>query len=523
MFNGLGRIWEAIVGLVLIAYIVNRLGAEGYGLWSVVAAFTGYAALFDVDFGSGYTKYVAEYTTKDERQKISELITSGLVFYLGFGLIFVGSLWPTLGFLLDTMGSFFEDSAGSWSDASKREEIKFLVQWSLVLFSVGNCIAPFTAVQAGLQRMGITNAIGVATSFIKIGATVYYLENGFGVKGLLYTQAWVLGVFLVCSIFMAFRLCPEMRITPSRVSRSILNKLFQFGWRTQVSRLSNLVMFQTDIIVIAFVLNDLRLAGLYQIGVELANKVRQIPAILWSALIPAASDMGAREEYERLQQLYIRSTKYVAMLVIPMVAFVGGSAELLIPVWQGFDTKWTISIGVLQWIIFGYIADIIPGAGVTVALGMGRPDVQMKAGLISLSVNIGLTLVLVKTIGFWGIPIATAISMHVSWFWFMGAMRNVMNVGLGTLLRDAIRGATIAAIPVATFAFGGTLLSASIESRLEGLLGLGCMLAFCIAMYLAAIKRPTNFDETDLNFMDHTLKLKHLPGYEKWSRSLRDV
>jgi O-antigen/teichoic acid export membrane protein len=48
MFNGLGRIWEAAVGLVLVAYIVNRLGAEGYGLWSVVAAFTGYAALFDV-------------------------------------------------------------------------------------------------------------------------------------------------------------------------------------------------------------------------------------------------------------------------------------------------------------------------------------------------------------------------------------------------------------------------------------------------------------------------------------------
>jgi len=522
-FNGLGRLWEAAVGLVLIAYIVSRLGAEGYGLWSVVAAFTGYAALFDVGFGSGYAKYVAEYAAKGERGKISGVVTSGLFFYLIFGAVFVGVLWPATGFLMDGMARVFGDSSGSWSDAARRDDIRYLVQWSLVLFAVGNCVAPFTAVQAGLQRMGVTNAIGVLISFVKIAATVFYLESGYGVRGLLYTQAWVLGVFLVCSVVAAYRLCPELRIGPGQVSRDMLNRLFQFGWRTQVSRLSNLIMFQTDILVIAFLLNDLRLAGLYQIGVELANKMRQVPAVLWSALIPAASELDAREDHDTIQQLYVRSTKYVALLVMPMAAFIGGAAGLLIPVWQGFDANWAISVAVLQWMVFGYVANIVPGAGVTVALGMGRPDVQMKAGLISLSVNIALTLALVQTIGFWGVPVATVVSMVVSWLWFAGAMRGLVDVGLGALWRDAIRGAVVAAIPVGLFALGGSYLSESISTRVEGGAGLVCIWLFCVLLYVSAIRRPSIINSADLDFMDHTLKLKHLPGYKKWSQALRDV
>lgn len=522
-FNAAGRLWDAIIGLVLVAYIVHTLGADGYGLWSVVAAFTGYVALLDVGFGSGYAKYVAEYAAKGQREKISEVVTTGLLFYMGFGILFVGLLWPLAGLGIDALARVYADSDGSWSDPARQEEIRFLAQWSIVLFAVGNCVAPFTAVQSGLQRMGITNAIGFAISIVKVIATIYYLENGHGVRGLLYTQAWVMGIFLIVTATAAFRLCPELRISPRHISREMISRLFQFGWRTQVSRLSNLIMFQTDILVIAFLLNDLRLAGLYQIGVELANKMRQVPAVMWSALVPAVSDLDARHDTDRVQRLYLRSTKYVAIIVLPTAAFLGGSAALAIPVWQGFDTDWTTSIVVLQWMVFGYIANLLPGAGVTVALGMGRPDVQMKAGLISLFSNVLLTLLLVYWMGFWGVPIATVLSMYLSWLWFMAAMTAVIHVSPAQLWRESIRGALIASMPVFIFAWGATWLSGSIDSRLEGLIGLAIVGVFCVAMYLSMIRRPVIFGEDDLDFMDHTLRMKHLPGYKKWSRSLRDV
>ncbi len=524
-FNGLGRIWEAVIGLVLVAYIVSVIGIEHYGLWGVVAAFTGYVALFDVGFGSGYAKYVAEYAAKGQREKISEVVTTGLIFYVGFGALFIGILWPLSGLLIDVLEHFYADGTGSWSNAENQAEIRFLVHWSIVLFAVGNCVAPFTAVQSGLQRMGITNLLGVGMSFVKLGGTVYYLENGYGVRGLLYTQAWVLGVYFIASALTAFRLCPELRIAPRHVSSAMMGRLFQFGWRTQVARLANLIMFQTDVLVIAFLLNNLALVGLYQIGVELANKMRQVPVILFSALIPAVSDLEARDDHDRLRQLYLRSTKYAALITLPMVAFTAGTAALLIPTWQGFGEDWHISIGALQWLLFGYIANILAGSGVSVVLGMGRPEVQMKSGLISLTVNIALTVLLVKTIGFWGIPIATVISMYISWGWFLHAMREIVEVSPAQVWRDALRGAVVATLPVALLAFIGSRLlitNTLIDTRLSGLIALAFMLILCVASYLWAIRRRAIFGTADLDFMDTTLKLKHLPGYRLWSRSLRD-
>ena len=40
-FNAAGRVWEALVSLALIAYIVSQIGIAQYGLWGVIAAFTG--------------------------------------------------------------------------------------------------------------------------------------------------------------------------------------------------------------------------------------------------------------------------------------------------------------------------------------------------------------------------------------------------------------------------------------------------------------------------------------------------
>ena len=39
-FNAAGRIWEAVAAIGLTIYIIDRVGLEGFGLWSLVAVFT---------------------------------------------------------------------------------------------------------------------------------------------------------------------------------------------------------------------------------------------------------------------------------------------------------------------------------------------------------------------------------------------------------------------------------------------------------------------------------------------------
>jgi len=521
-YNTLGKVWEAIVGLILIAYIVSRLGVAQYGLWAVISAFTGYAALFDLGVGAAYAKFIAEHEAKGEREEISRIVSTGVFFYLLFGAVFLALAWPLVDLLLALIEGLGGSAAGDLGRPEVMADMRFLLRWGLVLFVASNCILPFTSIQTGLQRMGVTNVIGVGVSFVKIGGTVYFLESGFGVRGLIYSNALVLGVFAVASGIAAFVLCPSLRISVFRVSGATFRRLFGFGWRTQVSRLSNLIMFETDVLVITFVLRDLELAGLYRIGIELANKARQVPSVLLTALMPAASGLDADDEHEKLRRLYITATKYVAVVSIPLLAFLGGSASLLMIAWQGPALEIATAVIVLRLMAFGYVANLLPGPGVTIALGKGRPDLQMKAGLISMGSNLAMTIGLVYTIGFWGVPIATVVSMFLSWAWFMGAIHKVLDVRTVEVIAQAIRWPLVSAVPGLLICIVCDRLSFLVSSRLEGVAAVfGVGIVFTV-LYLTMLRRTSFFGADDLEFFDTTLRLRRVPGYAAWTRAMRE-
>lgn len=498
-FNAAGRFWEAAVNLVLAAYIVPRVGLAGWGLWSLISIFTGYVALFDFGIGSGFTRYIAEYAARDERGRMSAVVTTGLAAYVVFGVLLCAVIWPLVEPLLWLIAWLTPQSAG-WQDPALVDEVRFLLRGGLVLFAFSNCIAPFTAIQTGLQRMGVTNVISFGASLLKIAVTVAFLEAGLGVRGLLYAQGVVLGAFSVAAVLVAFRLAPGLAVAPRHLSRDALGVLFQFGWRAQVARLSNLIAFQTDKLVVGVVFGQLGLVGVYRVGEELASKMRQLPVLLLSAIVPAAADLEARGDAARLRLLYVRSTKYVAAVTVPLTVFVAGASEPLIRAWMGDIPGLETAAWVNRIITLGYLANILPGAGTGIALGMGRPGLQMTAGLIEMTGNVTLTIALVLTMGFYGIPLGTALAMGLSCAWFLRAMRPLVDVGGWDLIRTTLLWPLVAALPGLACCLGASWWTAGTSGRATSavaVLGAGVALA---VSYAALLYCSPFFDAYDRDF-----------------------
>jgi len=518
-YNAAGRIWDAIVSLVLVAYIVHRIGVEQYGVWAIVSAFAGYAGLFDLGVASAYSKYVAEHAARGERERISAVVSTGFFYQLGFSIVFVGVAWFAVDGIIALLQAW--NGAGAIGTDAVTADLSVLLKWTLALMAGSGCVAPFIAVQTGLQRMGVTNAVSIVASLVKIGATIWFLEGGHGVRGLVYANAAVFATFAVVGVVATFAICPSLRVAPWRASWSMFRRLYSFGWRTQVSRLANLVTFETDVLIITLVLRDLELAGLYRIGVELANKMRQVPVVLMSALIPAAAHLDARQDQDRLRRLYLRATKYVAAVTVPLAAFTVGGAGLLMTGWQGSAIALGASVVVLRIIATGYVANILPGPGVAIALGMGRPGIQMVSGLISMVSNILLTIAFVYAFGFWGVPAATALSMVISWVWFVRAMRGLVGVGAAELFAVALRGPLLAAIAPTIFIVGCDALASDVASRFSALAVVAVSFIVFTGLYLTLVRRMGTFDEADLDFFERVLRLNRVPGYMVWARPLR--
>ncbi|NIA14051.1 MAG: oligosaccharide flippase family protein [Nitrospiraceae bacterium] len=526
-FNAAGRLWEALANLVLAAYIVSQLGLPVYGLWSLVSVFTGYVALLDFGVGSGYAKYIAEHAARGERDRLSHVVSTGLLFYLLLGVVLVVTGWACVDGLIALAARLSPERMAAFAEEGLVDDVRFLLRGALLLFSVSNCIAAFSALQTGLQRMGITNVISFVASILKVAATILFLELGHGVRGLLYANGAVLLFFGTASVLVAFHLAPGLRISVSCVRRETMGRLFSYGWRTQVSKLSNLITFQTDKLIILVASRWLGLSGVYvvldrigayRLGEELASKMRQAPALLLSAVIPAASDLDARGDEERLRRLYLLSSKYVAAVTVPLVAIFAGCAGMLIRTWMGEEPGLDVAAWTLRILVVGYLANIIPGAGVSVALGKGRPDVQMKAGIIAMVSNLTLTVVLMLTLGFYGVPLATAASMFLSCAWFIRAMRAVSGVGPGELVRVSLVWPIVAALPGLVVCIAGDWLSAGFVGRgPNAIMAMVCGGAFSIS-YLVLIRFTPFLDAFDVDFLANVLHLRRVPGFGLWSR-----
>ncbi|MDZ4861565.1 MAG: polysaccharide biosynthesis C-terminal domain-containing protein [Candidatus Hydrogenedentes bacterium] len=513
LWNVAGRAWEAIAALVLTPYIVWRLGLSEYGVWGLVASFSGYVGLLDLGFGSGYAKFIAEYAARGEQRRISQLITSAVTLYAVLGVALAALCFPVLAYVATAFASRMgvpDVNAG---------DLVFLVQYSFTLFLLGNCVAPFTSIQAGLQRMDIANAVSFVMSIVKIAATVYFIENGFGLRGLMYSSAIVLGVYALASLFIAFWLLPHLRVSFAHVSRREFWSLYRYGWRAQVARLSNLITFETDIIVVSMMYRTMGLAGAYKVGVELANKVRQVPLMFLGAILPAASDLDAREDTTRLRRLYLVSTKYIAAITIPLALFSTATADTIMRAWMGADmgdAAW-----VFRLIVIGYAANVLQGPGVSVALGKGRPDVQMNAGIIAMISNLVLTITFAFAVGFLGVAAATAISMYISMVWFLRAMRNMTGVTSRAIWREAVLWPCVASLPGVVACVFIEVFAPAGSGRLESVsIMLGAAAVFG-AVYLAILRYLPFLDSFDAHFLEHTLKLNRVPGSTMWLRRAR--
>lgn len=527
VFNAAGRVWEALVAIGLTVYIIDRVGLEGFGLWSLVSVFTGYAALFDFGVGSAFSRYIAAFAAKGDRMGVSAVVSTGVYFYALLGAVLVAAGWPCIDLLLDgTLALMDMLNPGQTHVAegnARWEEARFLLRGALLLFVATNVVAPFPALQMGLQRMGVTNILGFLGSLVKVFFTVLFLELGHGVPGLLYTSAVLLGTMTIANAAVAYRLYPGLQCRPSRMQWDLFKELFSFGWRSQIARLSNLINFQTDRVIVAFASGgNLDLVGIYRVGEDLAQKVRQIPTLLVSALVPAVSDLDARNDHARLERLYVRSTKYVAALAAPLTLYFAATAGPLLSIYADKS-----ELGAAAWvariILLGYALNVLPGPGVSIALGKGHAGLPMVAGIISMSANIALTLALYAAVGFYGIPAATALALGVSTVWFFGAMRSEVAVSPLKLLDVSLRWPLLAALPGTA---GCLLVAWAIQGYTDRIgnlaIAMGCGAGFA-AVYALCLRRTPFLDGYDVAFLRDTLGMNRVPGFRFMTARVKDV
>jgi O-antigen/teichoic acid export membrane protein len=425
VFNALGRFWGILVTVCLTPYILGHIGIERYGVWAIVGVLTGYFSLLDFGMGTSFVKYISEYYAKKDYEGINQVVCTGVVFYFVFGALIL----PLAFMIMNPLLVLFGIPRESYSEAF------FVFQVGIAMFAVSSIFSAFQAIQGGLQRMDVSSKIAIGVSVPTVLGTIYVLENGYGLRGLILNNAVILTVTSVVNIVIGFRIFPELKFSPALFSGEMLKKLFAFGFKLQFAKISDVIVFQTDRLLIAYFLN-VSAAGFYQLGSSITQQMRLLPLLLVSAILPAASDMDAKREDGMLKKLYLKGLKYLTLVSIPLAFFTIASAQLIMLVWVG--PGYEKSAWIIQVLAVGYLANVLAGVGVAVGSAIGRPEFQMRAAIISGVSNLVLSVVLVVIMGFMGVAVATAVSLILGPVYFFIKLHGQLRLSSKKIIREIV-------------------------------------------------------------------------------------
>ena len=325
-WNWTGVVVSLIGGVVLTPYIIRKLGADGYGVWSLVFSLIGYYGLLDFGFRSAVVRFSAHYRAQDNSEKLNELVNT-LLFYFSAASVLLLVVTVFLARYADRLFQI---------PVALRGQFSWLVLLVGINLATGVAFNVFTGCVEGFQRFDLVNKIRVLTYSTQAAGCFVVLSLGYGLVAM---GAVALGAqALLCLLyFVNFRrIFPALRFAPGLVTRSMFVETAGYGGHTFVASLAIQSLEQTPSLIIGHHFTA-AFVGYYNLPYRLLQYAADGVSRVGLVVAPRAAELAATGQIDKVRVLGIYANRYCFALYTPLAITLLFYGRELFRVWVGAD------------------------------------------------------------------------------------------------------------------------------------------------------------------------------------------
>lgn len=407
LLAGLGELVNVLVGFILTPIIIALLGPAIFGL-NITFIFTfAWVGMLDLGLVLGLTKVLSEY--RGSQNDVAYRRTCATIFYFygvtGAIVFIITALFSKpIVLLLSELGR------EPWAGPT-------LVLYAL-LWWLSNVMRIFGYILQGNQRMDVANIVSLIFQLLSVAGIPVVLK----IYPTLATFLWF-SVGMILSQGITLWLClKSLRIpfslSPADVRWEPLQRLFSFGAKLQASYLLFRIYSQGDRLIIGSILRQPEAVTYYQIGANPVDRLVSLTASLVGAIVPASSELAARQNVDAVRALYRRSAKYLGFVGIFVMSFCAVFADELLVLWIGHSLPGASLV--LQIMAVSAAVRLIASPADSIGAGLGRTDLHFWAALASFFYWLGfygLYLYSYGWIGLAGSVSAAFITYNLCYLW----------------------------------------------------------------------------------------------------------
>lgn len=435
-YNAMATMLVAVVQFVTNIALARVLTPADYG----IVGFANIFIAFMMQFGDfGINNAVVQLKELDDLTLYTAFTLKALFSFVVFLLLFIGA--PLA---LYCMG---------------RSEVVTVIRiLSLsLLFSIGSFLPQVLLTrQLNYRKLAIPGTVAVVAGSLVAIVMAY---SGFGfwsmaANSVVVALGTAFGLYLLSPVHMVFRYDP-----------AVARKLLRFGGNVLIPGIIVFIIFNTDNFAIG-ALRGAEQLGYYAISFSWGSMVCvQLAVIFHKVLFPTFTRL--QHDLAAMKKAYLTSVRYIAFLALPANIFLAvyGREFLVYVLGRGTD-RWLPALLTFQILCFyGIFRAILEPLG-NVILGIGKPELCLKAILLVAVIELGLLYPVVKSFGIYGVAVTVTLAYIAQYPVYLPIMKRELNVSGKDLLREIRFSLLAAAVMAIIMVFAKMFVQASLLSFL---------------------------------------------------------
>ena len=402
LVEGACRVATSLLALILVPVIIRHVGVAGYGTWAILLTVAQVLMLFQSAINGTLLWSLSKSFNDENKSEIKRLVGIGLT----TNIIHIGIVLIVFFVLRSLLISFFKVPM----------EFAGIMIWVMLGSLLGGLIELTNAVVSGAQKMALSSSLRTLATFLQQIVSLLLLFKGYGLISL------VIGFFcnqILCLVggrWLVHRVAPHLKIRLCWPNAREIHQLRGYGASLVVGSISATLRAQLDRLVLAGAAS-LVWVGYYEIATRLCSLIFEFNRYFFMPLIPASAALQAQGKKLEINRLFTQFMTITGFATGIATVIIGGIHDRILLAWLGSVPAGAVLILYIL-LVSGFIQLILTGPGSAICRGIGKANVETQYLTVSLIINLILTLVLVKTMGFLGTVIASAIATLISSVYF---------------------------------------------------------------------------------------------------------
>ncbi len=424
VFTLLTQVVIAVIAIAALPYIVRGLGFDGYGILSFAIVIFTTLTIIDMGVGRTSTKFIAERVEKGDYDGIRS------VFWTSFYFQFITGAMVGLFIFLFSSGIFRVMKVPDANSGDLNVVLIFLCASAPVIM----CLSTVRGALEAAQRFDVTNTLKMVVNLSTYLVPLLFLRLQMSVMDIVGALFFVRLLCLALFLGMCYRVYPFLGSYP-RNAKATLRSIVRFSSWIAISNIIIPIFSQLDKYFIVGSGSFQRLS-FYAIPFEVINGIWIIPSSVAAVAYPAFCHY--RENDLVSNDLLYYSSKYIIVLLLPLIVFLFMFSEEILLLWQGAEVARNSS-GVLRILLLGVLINSISWVPGNMLTGQGRPDIVAKIHAAQIPLYIVLTYFLIRKYSIEGAAVAFTLRVSIETLLILWSLR----VGIGTFFLKILSGRMI--------------------------------------------------------------------------------